>query len=63
VWRLNLADLLQLKGAGGERFAHFMDRLIRAEAAGGGLPQAEIATQLRVNITDGGVDTEVDPIV
>jgi hypothetical protein len=59
MWRLNPADLLQLKGAGGERFVHFVDQLIRAEAAFGGLPQSEIATQLRVNIKDGGVDTEV----
>ncbi|HUY31260.1 MAG TPA: hypothetical protein VMV69_00660 [Pirellulales bacterium] len=36
-----------------------MDRLIRAEAACGGLAQAEVATQLRANIKDGGVDTEV----
>ena len=59
MWKLESADLLQLRGGGGETFVHFMDRLIRAEAAYGGLPQAEIATQLRVNIKDGGVDTEV----
>ncbi len=59
MWKLNPTDLLQLKGGGGEPFVHFMDRLIRAEAACGGLVQAEIATQLRVNIKDGGVDTEV----
>lgn len=59
MWKLTSADLLQLKEGGGEHFAHFMDRLIRAEAACGGLAQAEIATQRRVNIKDGGVDTEV----
>ena len=59
MWILNHTDLLQLKGRGGERFAHFMDRLICAEAASGGLPQSEIAAQLRVNIPDRGVDTEV----
>jgi hypothetical protein len=59
MWKLTPADLLQLKGGGGEPFVHFMDRLIRAEAACGGLAQSEIATQLRVNIKDGGVDTEV----
>jgi hypothetical protein len=59
VWKLNPADLHQLKGAGGEPFVHFMDRLIRAEAARGGLQQSAIATQLRVNIKDGGVDTQV----
>jgi hypothetical protein len=51
--------MLQLKGGGGEPFVHFMDRLIRAAAACGGLAQSEVATQLRVNIKDGGVDTEV----
>ncbi len=59
MWNLNPADLLQLKGAGGERFGHFMDRLLRAEASCGGLAQSEIATQLRVNIPDGGIDAEV----
>jgi hypothetical protein len=38
---------------------HFVDRLIRAEAACGGISQSEVATQLRVNIKDEGVDTEV----
>jgi hypothetical protein len=59
VWKLNPADLRQLKGGGGELFVHFMDRLIRAEAVSGGLVGAAILTQLRVNIKDGGVDTEV----
>jgi hypothetical protein len=59
VWKLAPTDLLQLKGGGGSPFADFVDRLIRAEAACGGLAQSEIATQLRVNIPDGGVDTEV----
>jgi len=59
MWKLNPQDLLQLKAGGGERFAHFVDRLIRAEAARHGLPQSEVSTQLRVHIKDGGVDTEV----
>lgn len=59
MWNLSLSDLRQLKGSGGERFAHFVDRLIRAQAALGGLPQSEIETQLRVHIKDGGVDTQV----
>jgi hypothetical protein len=59
MWKMSPGELLQLKGAGGERFAHFVDRLIRAEAAKGGLPQSEVRTQIRVNIKDGGVDTQV----
>jgi hypothetical protein len=52
-------ELLVLKGAGGLKFARFVDLLIRAEAHAGGLAQSEIDTQLRVNIADGGVDTRV----
>ena len=59
MWNLNANDLHQLRGAGGQRFMEFVDRLIRAEAARGGLPQSEIQTQLRANIADGGVDTQV----
>jgi hypothetical protein len=57
MWNLRPGDLAPLKGAGGERFAQFVDRLIRNEAALGGLPQSEIDAQLRGNISDGGVDT------
>jgi hypothetical protein len=63
MWRLNPADLLQLKGGGGERFAHFIDRLIRGEAARAGLSQSEIATQLRTNIKDGGIDSRVNQAI
>ena len=59
MWRLNPNDFAQFRGGGGQRFAHFVDRLIRATADRGGLPQSEIQTQLRVNIKDGGVDTQV----
>ncbi|MGE3243854.1 MAG: hypothetical protein AB7G28_12710 [Pirellulales bacterium] len=59
MWNITNNDLQQLAGSGGGRFVEFVDRLIRAEAAVGGLPQSEILTQLRVNIRDGGVDTEV----
>jgi hypothetical protein len=57
--RIDGKELLILKGAGGELFARFVDRLIRAEASAGGLAQSEIDTQVRVNIGDGGVDTRV----
>jgi hypothetical protein len=58
MWKLRPHELLQFKGKG-EPFAHFVDQLIRAEAAKGGLPLSEVATQLRVTIKDGGVDTQV----
>ncbi len=59
MWKLGPRELLLLKGSGGEPFVHFVDRLIRAEAFKGGLPQSEVRTQLRVNIKDGGIDTQV----
>ena len=59
VWTISQADLQQLKGGGGQPFAHFVDYLIHAQAARCGLPQSEIATQLRVNVSDGGVDTTI----
>ena len=44
----------------GERFPHLMDRLIRATAARNGIAQSNMRTQIRTNITDGGIDTAVD---
>jgi hypothetical protein len=63
MWKLRPDELLRLKGGGGEPFVHFVDQLIRAEAAKGGLSQSEVATQLRVNIKDGGVDTQVSQAI
>ncbi len=63
MWKLRPDELLRFKGGGGEPFAHFVDRLIRGEAAKGGLSQSEVATQLRVNIKDGGVDTRVSQAI
>lgn len=63
MWKLSPSELLQFKGAGGEQFAQFVDRLIRAEAAKGGLTQSAIRAQLRGNIKDGGVDTEVSQAI
>src|SRR5436190_15254173 len=63
MWKLTRKDLARFQGKGGEEFAHFVDSLIRAETARSGLAQSEIATQLRSNIPDGGVDTEVKRLV
>jgi hypothetical protein len=63
MWKLNPTELLQLRGGGGERFTAFVDRLIRAEAAIGKLTQSNIRTQLRANIPDGGVDTQVQAAI
>jgi len=59
MWKLQAADLNQLRGSGGENFVHFVDMLIRGAAAVNGIPQSEVKTQIRVNIKDGGVDTQV----
>ncbi len=58
MWKLNPRDLLQFKG-NGEHFAHFVDRLIRAEAALGGLLQSDIRTPVRAHVRDGGVDAQI----
>ena len=57
MWNLTRHDLSATKGAGGERFAAVVDRLIVAEGWLHGVPKSEIATQLRTHVPDGGVDT------
>lgn len=59
MFELRHSDLLQLTGAGGERFAFLIDALIRAEAFYHEVSRSEIRTQLRSNVQDGKVDTEV----
>ncbi|MBC7821106.1 MAG: hypothetical protein IAG10_29825, partial [Planctomycetaceae bacterium] len=53
-------DLHQLRGAGGERFADFVNRLLYGHAHACRLPLADVKTQLRVNVKDGGVDAQLD---
>lgn len=60
VWQLDGREIRALEGQGGEPFAHFMDRLIRAHGLAFGIPQSAIVCQIRTNIADGGVDTRVD---
>ncbi len=59
-WQLAPDDLLRtLRGAGGQLFTDFVDALVRAEAAQAGISPDKIATNIRTNIGDGGVDTFV----
>jgi hypothetical protein len=44
----------------GKPFAEFMDRLLCAAAAKLGVAPTQVHTNLRVNLADGGVDTQVD---
>ncbi|HUW14238.1 MAG TPA: hypothetical protein VM537_31235, partial [Anaerolineae bacterium] len=59
MFRVSPNDIRRLQGAGGEPFTLFVDDLIRAEAAGGGVPDTEIRTNLKTTAPDGGVDTQV----
>lgn len=51
--------VIRLQGAGGLPFTVFVDRLLRTFGAVYGIPESEIVTTVRVNIADGGVDTEL----
>lgn len=44
----------------GKQFAAFVDSVIRAASAKSGLTPADVHTNLRVSVPDGGVDTQVD---
>ena len=59
MWTINSFDIFTLRTPGGDRFTEFVDALIRSEAYIQGLQLSEISTNLRTNIPDGGVDTEV----
>lgn len=60
MWRINALNVIHLgRTPGGEIFTEFVDALIRAQAHVGGLDASKIRTNLRVNIPDGGIDTEV----
>ncbi|MEM9272689.1 MAG: hypothetical protein AAGA80_06960 [Cyanobacteria bacterium P01_F01_bin.143] len=59
MWTINSYNIFALRTPGGDRFTEFVDALIRAEAYVQGVPLSEISTNLRTNLGDGGVDTEV----
>jgi hypothetical protein len=58
MWRIDGRDILRLRGGGGEPFTKFVDLLVRSQASLG-LPDSQIRTNIRTNIGDEGVDTEV----
>jgi len=61
MWTVNALDVKHLgRTPGGERFTDLVDRLIRAQGFAGGVPFSAIATNMRNNRADGGVDTRVD---
>jgi len=59
MFKVSPYDFTRLKGAGGELFTQFVNDLIRAQAAAGGVPDKEIRTNLKTTAPDGGVDTQV----
>lgn len=52
-------DFVQLRGGGGEKFAGFVDDLIRGSGYIHGIADSAIRTSSIANRRDGGVDTEV----
>ena len=44
----------------GKAFTVFMDSVLRATAAKLGIPPSDVHTNLRTNLPDGGVDTQID---
>jgi len=61
MWAVSaIHDFPGLRGGGGQPFTGFVDALLRAQCFVHGLPDSAIATTLRVNVRDGGVDTRID---
>jgi len=61
MWTISpVTDIPLLRGGGGQPFTGFVDALLRAQGFVSGIPQSDIATNLRVNTGDGGVDTRID---
>lgn len=61
MWTISAThDLPSLRGGGGEPFTEFVDSLLRTHCFAIGIPDTSIATTLRVNVRDGGVDTTID---
>lgn len=62
MWTISDTDVLRFKGHG-EAFTEFVDALIRAEGYVCGLLDSAVNANIRVNLADGGVDTQVrEPI-
>jgi hypothetical protein len=60
MWRITDRHFSLLTGGEGERFADFMNSLLRAQCLVCGLSDAQIHTCLPQNIRDRGVDDQID---
>ena len=58
--RITARDVTHQRGGGGEIFTDFVDTLIRTQGYASSVPYSNIRTNLRANVSDGGVDTQVD---
>jgi len=58
MWTISGDEVLRFKGHG-EAFTEFVDALIRAEGYVCGLLDSAVNANIRVNLADGGVDTQV----
>lgn len=56
---INSYNIFPLRTPGGDRFTEFVDALIRTEAYIQSVPLSEMSTNLRTNLGDKGVDSEV----
>ena len=60
MWTLDPRELLVFQGAGGgEPFARLINALLHAQAFTSGIPDAQVSTNIKVNLPDGGVDAAV----
>ena len=60
MWEVDEYEVISLgRTPGGNRFTEFVDSIIFAESYLSGLDSSSIRTNLRTNLPDGGVDTEV----
>ena len=60
MWTVSAHDFQSIRGGGGQPFTGFVDALLRAQCFVCGIPDSAVATTLRVNVRDGGVDTRSD---
>jgi hypothetical protein len=61
MWTVSaLHDFPLLRGGGGQPFTGFVDAIVRTQCFVYGVPDSAVATTLRVNVGDGGVDTTID---
>ena len=58
-WRVEAEELFALRGAGGQRFTELVNALLRTDLASSSSSPADAQTNIRVNLGDGGVDTEI----